>query len=88
MALREAHSTDRVSAISEGNGPRNTGWLVFMGWVISKANKWEDYSNYFGEGVEISRSWPTFGPFMVGLGTVMAPMGVSFSICECIIMSI
>ena len=21
-----------------------------MGWVISQANEWEDYSNYFGEG--------------------------------------
>ena len=25
---------DRVWAISEGEGPRNMGWLVFMGWVI------------------------------------------------------
>ena len=22
-------------------------WLVFIGWVISYANEWEDYSNYF-----------------------------------------
>ena len=29
------------------------------GWVISQANEWEDYSNYFGEGVEISRIWAT-----------------------------
>ena len=35
------------------------GYIVFMGWVISKANEWEDYSNYFGEGVEISRNWAT-----------------------------
>ena len=27
-----------------------------MGWVISK---WEDYSNYLGEGAEISRNWAT-----------------------------
>ena len=33
-------------------------WLVFMGWVISSA-EWEDYSNYLGEGVEISRNWAT-----------------------------
>ena len=33
------------------------GWLVFPGWVISQANEWEDYSNYFGEGVGISRNW-------------------------------
>ena len=25
-------------------------WLVIIGWVISYANKLEDYSNYFGEG--------------------------------------
>ena len=36
---------------------RNVRWLVFMGWVISYANDWEDFSNYFGEGVEISRNW-------------------------------
>ena len=29
-------------------------WLVFIGWVIPHANEWEDYSNYFGEGAEIS----------------------------------
>ena len=34
-------------------------WLAFIGWVISEANEWEDYSNYFGEGVEISRNWAT-----------------------------
>ena len=22
------------------------GWLVFMGWVISYANEWEEYSNF------------------------------------------
>ena len=34
-------------------------WLVFMGWVISQANEWEDYSNYFKEGVGTSRNWAT-----------------------------
>ena len=28
--------------------PRNLAWLVFIGWVISHANEWEDYSYYFG----------------------------------------
>ena len=32
----------------------NVAWLVFIGWVISYANEWEDYSIYFGEEVEIS----------------------------------
>ena len=35
----------------------NVAWLVFIGWIISYANKWEHYSNYFGEGSEISRIW-------------------------------
>ena len=34
-------------------------WLVFMGWEISQANEWEDYSNYFKEGTGISRNWTT-----------------------------
>ena len=34
------HFTDRVWAISEGKRPQNMGWLVFMGWVISRANEW------------------------------------------------
>ena len=25
-------------------------WLVFIGWVVSYANEWEDYSIYSGEG--------------------------------------
>ena len=35
------------------------GWLVFMGWAILQADKWEDYSNYLGEVVGISRNWTT-----------------------------
>ena len=31
------------------------GWLVLMHWLISQANKWKDYSNYFGERVRISK---------------------------------
>ena len=60
--------------------PRNVVWLVFIGWVISYADGWEDYSNYFWEGVEISRIWATahFLVFCKCLGTVMAPLGVSF----------
>ena len=36
-----------------------------MSWVISYTNKWEEYSNYIGDGVEISRNWATahFGAF-------------------------
>ena len=34
-------------------------WLVFMGWIISQANEWEDYSNYFREWVKISGNCAT-----------------------------
>ena len=39
----------------------------------------------FQEGVGISRNWATahFLILMVGLGTVMAPVGVSFSLLMC-----
>ena len=37
--------------------PQNVAGLVFIGWVISYASEWEDYSNYSWEGVEISRIW-------------------------------
>ena len=30
-------------------------FFFFLGWVISYANEWENYANYFWEGVEISR---------------------------------
>ena len=42
------------------------GWLVFMGWIMSQANEWEDYSNYLGKWAGISRNWATtcfFGLF-------------------------
>ena len=47
-------------------------------------------SNYFGEtlGFPGSGPLPTFWPFPVNLGTVMAPVGVLFSICYCITMSV
>ena len=39
--------------------PQNLANLAFIGWVVSYANEREDYSNYCGEGVEISRIWAT-----------------------------
>ena len=54
------------------------GVVSFMGWVISEANEWEDYSNYYGEGVEISRNWATTR-FLV----LEPPVGVSFILLVC-----
>ena len=57
---REAHSTDKSAGHRRGRvQPRNLAWLAFIGWVISYANEWEGYSNYCGEGAEISRIWAT-----------------------------
>ena len=56
---REAHSTNRVWAITDVSVPQNVAQLAVIDWVISYVNEWEDYSNYFGEGVEISRIWAT-----------------------------
>ena len=30
-----------------------------MDWIISQANKLEDYSNHFRKGAEISKNWST-----------------------------
>ena len=56
---RETHSTDRVWAILEGERPPKYSMVSF--YVLSNliANKWEDYSNYFGEEIGISRNWAT-----------------------------
>ena len=44
-------------------------------------NEWEDYSSPFGEGAESSRNWTSasFWSLMVGLGTIMATLGVSLA---------
>jgi len=38
--FREEHTPQREC------GP--CGWIVFIAWVISYANEWEDYSIYLG----------------------------------------
>ena len=57
--FREIHSPQTVRAILESERHQGMGLSVFIGWVISQANKWEDYYNYFGEGEGISRNWVT-----------------------------
>ena len=53
---------------------QNLAWLVFIGWVTSYANEWEDYSNYFWKGAEISRICTTAHSlvFYQSLGTVIS----------------
>ena len=53
-------------------------WLVFTAWLISYVDEWEDYSNYSGEGVEVSRTWAITHSLVFCPATVMAPLGVSF----------
>ena len=52
--------------------PRNVVWLVFTSWVISRANEWEVHSN----------NWVTIHAlvFWQCLETVLAPLGMSFSL--------
>ena len=57
--FREKHTPQSVGHPRGQVRLQNVAWLAFIGWVISYANEWEDYSNYFGEGVEISRTWAT-----------------------------
>ena len=54
-------------------------------WVISFYRGGEEYSSYVREGVGISKNWATtyYLTFYGGLGTVMTPVGVSFSILMC-----
>ena len=60
---------------------QNVAWLIFIGWAISFANEWEGYFNYFWDTV-ISRNWAITHSlvFWECLGTVLAPLGVSFSL--------
>ena len=53
-------------------GPLNVVWLVFPSSVISYANEWEDHSNNWGT----THCWV----FWQWFGTVLAPLGVSFSL--------
>ena len=61
-------------------GSKESDTTEQLNWT--ELNEWEDYSNYFGEGVEISRNWATAHSlvFWQCLGTVMVPLGVSFSL--------
>ena len=67
--------------------------LVLIGWVISYADEWEDYSSYFGEGVEISRNWTTTDSlvFWQCFKTVMLSLSSVTQLCptlccqECVI---
>ena len=84
--FRQKHTPQAEWAIPEGgSGTRVCGCQCLQGWVISQANEWEEYSNYMGEGVRISRSWATahFLTFLVGLGTVLVPVGVLLNLPMC-----
>ena len=68
LGFREAYST--------GCGPsqRESGavWLGFASWVNSYTNEWEDHPNHW---------WTTHSSvFWQWVGTVLPPLGVSFSL--------
>ena len=60
MALGETHATKSVGYLRR-QGALKYGVVSFYGL----GNKWEDYSNYFGEGAEISRNWATATLFFI-----------------------
>ena len=80
--FREKHTPQTECGHHRGRvQQQNVAWLIFIGWVISFASEWEDYFNYLGDMVQISGNWATTHSlvFRQCLGTVMAPLGMSFS---------
>ena len=79
------------ASLSMGFSSKNTG----VGWhflLQGQANEWEDHSNYFGEGVEISRGWAT-AHFLVFEGQPLRSLRVKLSwwltlACSCVTISL
>ena len=59
FSYRERHTPQSDGHGKGGVQQPNGAWLVFISWVISYVNEWEDYSNCLWEGAEISRIWAT-----------------------------
>ena len=80
----ERNTLHRVQAVAEGEcGIRICGAVSFYSLDnFIGYNEWEDYSNHFGEGAEVSRNWTSasFWSLMVSLGTAIAPLNVSFGL--------
>ena len=73
FGFRETHTPQGVGLCrGQVQRPWNVVWLVFSSWVISYANEWDDHSNSCGT-THSSVFWQC-------LGTVLVPLGVSFSL--------
>ena len=69
-------------AISEGEGSTKVqGWQFLLGWEISQKIITAALGKECGDFHELGPSH--FLTFMVSLGTVMGPVGVSFSLLLC-----
>ena len=54
--FREKHTPQtECGPLQRVSAALKCGVFSFIGWVISYAIEWEDYSNYFWEGVKNSR---------------------------------
>ena len=55
--FREKHTPQTECEPSQRSSAAMKCGMVsfYISWVISYVIEWEDYSNYFGEGAEISR---------------------------------
>ena len=49
FSYRERHTPQSDGHGKGGVQQPNGAWLVFVSWVISYVNEWEDYPNYFRE---------------------------------------
>ena len=56
---RSTLHTQRVGHRRGRARPQNVVWFVFIGWALSHASEWEDYSNYLCEGEDSARIWAT-----------------------------
>ena len=64
IRYRETHTPRTECGPSQRTNVAPTfGWLVFIGWVISYANEWGDYSNHFCEGQRYPGSGPLSTPW-------------------------
>ena len=73
LGFREKHTLQGVvHCRQQVLRPWNVVWLVFVNWMNSYANEWEDHPNLWGT-THSSIFWQC-------LGTVLPPLGLSFSL--------
>ena len=84
------HQTECTDHLRRWECPRNMMWLVFMGWIISYADKWEDYSIilFWGRDGNFQElgPYPLFGLWWLAL-ELSWHLWVCHLACWCVTMS-